>query len=86
MAITRYIKNTSKYEKSTKHNCIIYIFIVATVHLFLETVLNITQPGNFPVFPSLTLEASSTLEWYFPCMCKTPRKRAGFLYHRQANP
>lgn len=32
---------------------------------------------------SLTLEASSMLELYFPCMFKTPKIQTSFLYHRK---
>lgn len=65
-----------------------YSLLPNTVHLSIFRVsLKYHSTGQLScVSYSLTLEASSTLEWYFPCMCKTPKRQTGFLGHRKANP
>lgn len=40
--------------------------------------------GNLLCIPyCLTQEESSSPEWYFSCMCKTPKRQSGFLHHRK---
>lgn len=43
--------------------------------------------GNLVCIPyCLTQEESSSPEWYFSCMCKTPKRQSGFLHHRKNYP
>lgn len=65
-----------------------YSLLSNTVHLpIFSDGLKYHSTGQLSsVSYSLTLEASSKIEWYFPCMCKNPRRQTGFLDHRKANP
>lgn len=61
---------TLKYEKSAKHNYIIYSLL--PLFIYFQSGLKYQSTGQLScIFYSLTLEVSSTLE----CMCKTPKRR-----------
>lgn len=54
-----------------------YSLLSNTVHLpIFSDGLKYHSTGQLSsVSYSLTLEASSKIEWYFPCMCKKPKRQ-----------
>lgn len=82
-----YIKITLKHKKIHKAQLHHIVHVAKHCPSIFRISLKYHSTGQLPcVFCSLTLEASSTLEWYLPRTYQTPERQRGSLYFRKTNP